>query len=202
MTSKLTSGAFFSLPLSSYWPGSDLHKNFTVDLIKQFVKDFAYDYTSILEPVIDSAMEGVNRSNHEEVWNRFIRIFSDIIMNCPDYVFVNHYYQSNGTVYYYQFIPQPSFPNLGFEWANGATHGDEIWFVFGLPLIAPSLYTKEEIELSKFIMRSWTEFAKTGLVLQIFDYLYYIQNLLFMIENLQMTTYGANIKLIIENIWQ
>jgi len=43
-------------------------------------------------------------------------------------------------------------------------HGDEISYVFGDPLNPNKRYEIEEIELSKKMMRYWTNFAKTGLV--------------------------------------
>jgi len=43
-------------------------------------------------------------------------------------------------------------------------HGDEISYVFGDPLNPTKSYEVEEIELSKKMMKYWTNFAKTGLV--------------------------------------
>ncbi|XP_052219028.1 neuroligin-2-like [Dreissena polymorpha] len=50
---------------------------------------------------------------------------------------------------------------------SGGVHGDELPYIFGAPLVGglspfPSTYTTPEIELSKFMMRMWTNFAKTG----------------------------------------
>ncbi|XP_052783735.1 neuroligin-4, Y-linked-like isoform X2 [Mya arenaria] len=52
------------------------------------------------------------------------------------------------------------------QWSGGV-HGDELPYVFGAPLVGglspfPSTYTSQEVELSKFMMRMWTNFAKTG----------------------------------------
>lgn len=52
------------------------------------------------------------------------------------------------------------------EWSGGV-HGDELPYVFGAPLVGglspfPSSYTAQEMELSKFMMRMWSNFAKTG----------------------------------------
>jgi len=72
---------------------------------------------------------------------------------------------SNRTVYYYHFLPKPSFTSWGPQWAKGAVHGEEIPYVFGIPLVVQKFYSLQEIELSKTIMNVWTNFAKTGLVL-------------------------------------
>ena len=52
------------------------------------------------------------------------------------------------------------------QWSGGV-HGDELPYVFGAPLVRglspfPSSYTMQEVELSKIMMRMWTNFAKTG----------------------------------------
>ena len=44
----------------------------------------------------------------------------------------------------------------------GTLHGDEISLVFGLPLDSKLGYSDEDKQLSKRIMRYWTNFAKTG----------------------------------------
>jgi len=55
--------------------------------------------------------------------------------------------------------------NIEFHAWMGATHGAENSFLFGKPLIQPDKYTHLEIELSKRLMRSWANFAKTGRML-------------------------------------
>ena len=52
------------------------------------------------------------------------------------------------------------------QWSGGV-HGDELPYIFGAPLVGglspfPSSYNSFEKELSKFMMRKWTNFAKTG----------------------------------------
>lgn len=45
---------------------------------------------------------------------------------------------------------------------TGVMHADEINFVFGEPLDPIKKYTREEIELTRLMMRYWANFAKTG----------------------------------------
>ncbi|KAK6194913.1 hypothetical protein SNE40_000445 [Patella caerulea] len=47
------------------------------------------------------------------------------------------------------------------EW-TGVMHGDEIAFIFGEPLNANSKYLARERDLSRKLMRYWSNFAKTG----------------------------------------
>ena len=51
-------------------------------------------------------------------------------------------------------------------WADAA-HGDEIPYVFGLPMIGPTElfpcnFSKNDVMLSAVVMTYWTNFAKTG----------------------------------------
>jgi len=51
---------------------------------------------------------------------------------------------------------------------SGANHGEELEFVFGVPLYgsfpwkANVSYTDEEVTLAKAVMTLWTNFATTG----------------------------------------
>ncbi|XP_078390350.1 neuroligin-4, X-linked-like [Cetorhinus maximus] len=63
-------------------------------------------------------------------------------------------------VYIYYFTRHPNASVLP-EW-TGAGHGDELMFVFGVPIMGRSLVGEEELALSQQIMSYWTNFAKTG----------------------------------------
>ena len=47
------------------------------------------------------------------------------------------------------------------EWM-GVLHGDEIFFVFGRPLVRHLGFKQEEDRLSRKMMKFWANFAKTG----------------------------------------
>ncbi|XP_043238566.1 acetylcholinesterase-like isoform X1 [Amphibalanus amphitrite] len=70
------------------------------------------------------------------------------------------YARANSGVYMYFFSQRSSVS----PWPRymGVLHGDEILFVFGLPLNPAKHYTPEEAELSSKMMRYWANFAKTG----------------------------------------
>ncbi|CAH1274060.1 ACHE [Branchiostoma lanceolatum] len=46
--------------------------------------------------------------------------------------------------------------------APPASHGDEVYFVFGLPTVPAYGYSSEDAEVSRKMMRHWANFAKTG----------------------------------------
>ena len=79
--------------------------------------------------------------------------------------FARQYSAAGLPVYSYLFTQRYS-SNPWPEWM-GVMHGDEIVFVFGEPLKQGSKFNSAEKELSRTIMRFWTNFAKTGLVKQL-----------------------------------
>ena len=41
-------------------------------------------------------------------------------------------------------------------------HGDEIEYVFGVPLKRPEFYTQEEVKFAEDVVDLWANFAKSG----------------------------------------
>ncbi|KAM4767067.1 fatty acyl-CoA hydrolase precursor, medium chain-like isoform 1-T1 [Cyanocitta cristata] len=75
---------------------------------------------------------------------------------------VARYHRDAGNpVYFYEFQHRPSSVEGVVPAFVKADHGAEIAFVFGKPFLAGDA-TKEENELSRTVMRYWTNFAKNG----------------------------------------
>ncbi|XP_059713765.1 fatty acyl-CoA hydrolase precursor, medium chain-like isoform X2 [Haemorhous mexicanus] len=75
---------------------------------------------------------------------------------------VARYHRDAGNpVYFYEFQHRPSSAEGLVPEFVKADHGAEISFIFGKPFLAGGA-TKEENELSRTIMRYWTNFAKNG----------------------------------------
>ncbi|XP_072014791.1 acetylcholinesterase-like [Amphiura filiformis] len=79
---------------------------------------------------------------------------------CPTVELVKAYAKEGNQVYYYQFEERAS-NNPYPEWM-GVLHGDEIPYVFGLPLDSSFGYSSREGELSRKLMSFWANFARTG----------------------------------------
>ncbi|XP_038549846.1 cholinesterase-like [Micropterus salmoides] len=79
---------------------------------------------------------------------------------CPVLEFIHMYSQHGGKSFLYLFDHQSSI-NPWPEWM-GVMHGYEIEFVFGMPLDASLGYTKNEVNMTKKIMKHWGNFARTG----------------------------------------
>lgn len=99
----------------------------------------------------------------KDPWSRrdhIAQAVGDLHFVCPVNDLADHYAQNGQRVYNYWFEHRYSL-NPWPAWM-GTLHGDEIFFVFGKPLDPALGFTDEEKQLSRKIMRYWTNFAKTG----------------------------------------
>uniref|UniRef100_A0A667ZYD9 Carboxylic ester hydrolase n=1 Tax=Myripristis murdjan TaxID=586833 RepID=A0A667ZYD9_9TELE len=101
-------------------------------------------------------------------------LVGDQLFNCPVLEFAQsaepkqlntinfccRYSQHGGKTHFYMFDHR-STKNSWPEWM-GVMHGDEIEFVFGLPLNATLGYSQKDVNVTRKLMRHWANFAKTG----------------------------------------
>ncbi|KAG8196825.1 hypothetical protein JTE90_027539 [Oedothorax gibbosus] len=85
----------------------------------------------------------------------------DIVTVCPQKFYGEKCSELEHNVYAYFFTHRPSVTELA-EWA-GATHYDEVQFVFGQPLLNPEKYKESEVTLSRQMIDIWSNFVKTGI---------------------------------------
>ncbi|XP_072020500.1 cholinesterase-like [Amphiura filiformis] len=110
---------------------------------------------------------------HADYYNAYNNILSDDKFRCPSSLELRaHASAAAFDVYQYFFTHHPSKSNLfWFEdtWPKwmGATHTEELQFVFGFPFDPPFYfegytYPQEEKQLAYNVLKYWTNFAKTG----------------------------------------
>ncbi|XP_040903059.1 acetylcholinesterase-like [Toxotes jaculatrix] len=87
-------------------------------------------------------------------------LVGDHLFVCPVVEFAQRYSQNGGKTFLYLFEHRSSI-NSWPQWM-GVMHGYEIEFVFGMPLNASLGYTKNEVNMTKKIMKHWANFARTG----------------------------------------
>ncbi|XP_035535867.1 acetylcholinesterase-like [Morone saxatilis] len=87
-------------------------------------------------------------------------LVGDGLFVCPLLEFTHRYSQHGGKTFLYLFDHRSSI-NPWPAWM-GVMHGYEIEFVFGKPLDASLGYTKNEVNMTKKIMKHWANFARTG----------------------------------------
>lgn len=108
-----------------------------------------FEYTDWLNP--DDPIK-----NRDEI----DKLVGDYHFTCHVNRVANKYAATGNEVYMYYFTHRSS-QNPWPKWM-GTMHGDEINYVFGEPLNPMLGYTNDEIALSKRMMKSWSNFAKTG----------------------------------------
>lgn len=102
-------------------------------------------------------------NNYHSIRVQYAKIFGDTGFAVPTVEFARLHLTSPPTAktYVYKFMPRPSKRTSGTPiWLPLANHADDLGFVFGFRN-QPNAETWE-IELSKHMMRYWTNFAKTG----------------------------------------
>lgn len=84
----------------------------------------------------------------------------DYAFTCPTVDFATAYAKADNPVYYYRFTERAS--NSPFAEWFGVLHGDEIAYIFGIPLDPEYGYSDREKLFSRKLMRYWANFARTG----------------------------------------
>lgn len=132
----------FSLP-ASYPPGKDILR----ETIKFMYTDWA------------------DRDNGDMRRKTLLALFTDHQWVAPAVATAKLHAEFQSPVYFYTFYHHCQTETRP-EWADAA-HGDEIPYVFGVPMIGatdlfPCNFSKNDVMLSAVVMTYWTNFAKTG----------------------------------------
>ncbi|XP_072020282.1 acetylcholinesterase-like [Amphiura filiformis] len=123
---------------------------YTNDLILDAVDQQYIDWTVADDP----------DANYFWIW---VDMNTDEGFACPTDTYARTWSQHGNDVYLYQLTHLPS-NHEGLPTWLGVAHNDELQFVFGRALnpLGDLEQTPEEINMTVYIMKSWTNFAKTG----------------------------------------
>jgi len=94
--------------------------------------------------------------------SRFLRFYDEYRLKCPTYLFAKRYAEQSADkskLFFCEIMYEMDF--------NGATyHGlydyQEVFYIFGTPLLESKKYTQREKEFSQRVVHYWTNFAKYG----------------------------------------
>lgn len=108
-----------------------------------------------------------DRDNGEMRRKTLLALFTDHQWVAPAVATAKLHADYQSPVYFYTFYHHCQTETRP-EWADAA-HGDEIPYVFGVPMIGatdlfPCNFSKNDVMLSAVVMTYWTNFAKTGWV--------------------------------------
>ncbi|XP_060588079.1 acetylcholinesterase-like [Ruditapes philippinarum] len=121
--------------------------------------------------IISEYTDWENPDDPKRLREQLVELFGDIYCNVPCIEMSRfHSNASNVDSYVYHFLPKVEKPLLPLpKWVKYANHGDEVGPVFGYNfdpqvLFNISEYTPPawELDLSRRMMKYWTNFAKTG----------------------------------------
>ena len=127
---------------------------------------------AIQQEYVDWAKTDNPAADYLEEWND---IQTDFYFSCPAILEARYHVMADDhPVYMYVFTHTPTIsiytsytdPTVTPGWL-GATHGEELHFMFGYPFdpapwLASHEYSEEERQLAYQMIRYWTNFAKTG----------------------------------------
>ncbi|XP_053212019.1 acetylcholinesterase-like isoform X2 [Panonychus citri] len=153
-------GTFFLHYLDPKLFGAKLN-NVSLSRTMQFVRQsFPFLTPRVASLVYSSFLPITEETSPSEVRQVLSDFIGDSTFTCPLTLFSQLFVKNEGSAYLYVFDHKPSNSRWP-EWM-GVLHFDEVQFIFGVPLRQSHLYTPEEVEFSKRLMKTWVSFAKTG----------------------------------------
>ncbi|XP_066292299.1 acetylcholinesterase-like [Branchiostoma lanceolatum] len=108
-----------------------------------------FQYTDWLHPDADTRYRDI-----------LAAVGGDYPFVCPAVTTARAHARFGTNVYMYEFGYRPTNSRRP-DWVQ-ASHGDEVYFVFGIPTVPAYGYSSEDAEVSRKMMRHWANFAKTG----------------------------------------
>lgn len=115
------------------------------------------------EEAIPVAVEKYLRHTDDPDRNKdqLLELIGDVIFGVPSVIVSRGHRDAGARTYMYEFQYRPSFSSKMKPSTVVGDHGDEIYSVFGAPILRGGT-SKEEINLSKMMMKFWANFARNG----------------------------------------
>ncbi|XP_044515651.1 liver carboxylesterase-like [Gracilinanus agilis] len=113
-----------------------------------------------LTPIVTERYLGVTQDPIKKK-ELFLEMMGDLNFGIPSVMVARFHRASGAPTYMYQFQHQPSFGRNMTPVTRRADHGDEVFFVFGIPL-TNERFPEEEKQLSRTMMKYWANFARNG----------------------------------------
>ncbi|XP_037061982.1 carboxylesterase 1F-like isoform X2 [Peromyscus leucopus] len=122
-----------------------------------------FPHMGIHEDAIPVAIEKYVRGSNEPVKIRdgILELIGDVTFCIPSVTVARGHRDTGAPTYMYEFQYHPSFSSHARPKDVIGDHGDEVYSVFGAPLLRGDT-SEEEIKLSKMMMKFWANFARNG----------------------------------------
>ncbi|EHB12195.1 Carboxylesterase 3 [Heterocephalus glaber] len=123
----------------------------------------SYPLTNISEELIPVATEEYLGGTEDPVKKKdlFLALMGDVMFAVPSVIVARGHRDAGAPTYMYEFQYRPSFSSDLKPKTVIADHGDEVYSVLGIPFLKEHA-SEEEINLSKMMMKFWTNFARNG----------------------------------------
>ncbi|XP_028626193.1 carboxylesterase 1E isoform X2 [Grammomys surdaster] len=93
--------------------------------------------------------------------DQFLKLIGDVVFGVPSVIISRGHRDAGAPTYMYEFQYRPSFSSEMKPDMVVGDHGDEIYSVFGAPILRGGT-SEKEINLSKMMMKYWANFARNG----------------------------------------
>lgn len=146
-----------------------IHQKFSFSLLNFCLFNFSLGKDILRETIKFMYTDWADRDNGEMRRKTLLALFTDHQWVAPAVATAKLHADYQSPVYFYTFYHHCQTETRP-EWADAA-HGDEIPYVFGVPMIGatdlfPCNFSKNDVMLSAVVMTYWTNFAKTGYVFE------------------------------------
>ncbi|XP_069848428.1 carboxylesterase 1E-like isoform X1 [Dipodomys merriami] len=148
------------LPTSKGFPLSEVqfNQNLATSLLQKS-KHMTSLSEKLIPVIIEKYLEGTD--DPTQTRDRFLDLLADMVFGVPSVIVSRGHRDAGAPTYMYEFQYRPSFsPDMKPMTVIG-DHGDEVYSVFGAPILREGA-SEEEINLSKTVMKFWANFARTG----------------------------------------
>lgn len=154
----------------SYMKQKELEEGISLERKAQMIRTFVHNlYTyhrQKMYEIIDFQYSDWNKEqNRNTTRDNIMRMLGDGLYVAPLIKMAQEHTKTGKDTYLYNF----GYSTLSEDFTqwSGGVHGDDLPYIFGAPLVDgispfPSRYTKNEKKLSAYVMRLWTNFAKSG----------------------------------------
>nr|XP_004664926.2 carboxylesterase 1E-like isoform X1 [Jaculus jaculus] len=118
---------------------------------------------NVPEKMIPVATERYLRGSNDPVKNRelLLELIGDVVFGVPSVIVSRGHRDAGAPTYMYEFQYCPSFSSDMRPKTVIGDHGDEVYSVFGAPILREGA-SEEELNLSKMVMKFWANFARNG----------------------------------------
>ncbi|XP_021515401.1 carboxylesterase 1E-like isoform X2 [Meriones unguiculatus] len=148
------------LPMLMEFPPTDVKLD--KKMVSLLLTKSAY-FFNIPEDGIPDAMEKYSIDTDDPVTNRdlFLELIGDVMFAVPSVIVSRGHRDAGAPTYMYEFQYHPSFSSELKPKTVIGDHIDEIYSVFGAPILREGA-SEEETNLSKMMMKFWANFARNG----------------------------------------